>query len=67
MSKVKDEEEMGLREPRNRGPFDGKTPVFGMIERGGGRAKTAVVSNTRADTLRPILLDSVDAGQHNSL
>ena len=59
--KVKDEEEMGLREPRNRGPFDGKTPVFGMIERGGGRPKTAVVSNTRADTLRPILLNSVDA------
>lgn len=30
--RVKDEEEMDLREPSRRGPFDGKTPVFGMIE-----------------------------------
>ena len=58
--KIKDEEEMGLREPRSRNPFEGKTPVFGLIERGGGRTKTEVVPNTQAGTLRPIILGQVD-------
>ena len=58
--KIKDEEEMGLREPRSRHPFEGKTPVFGLIERGSGRAKTEVVPNTKSGTLRPIILEQVD-------
>ena len=59
--RVKDEEEMGLREPRKkRGPFDGKTAVFGVIERGSGRAHTEVVPDARASTLRPIILRWVD-------
>ena len=60
--RVKDEEEMGLRPKRNRAPFDGKTPVFGMIERG-GRAKTQVVSDAKAATLRPIMLNHLDVEQ----
>ena len=32
---IRDEEQMGLREPRERkAPFEGKTAVFGIIERG---------------------------------
>jgi transposase-like protein len=59
--KVKDEEEMGLREPRkNRAPFDDKTPVFGLIERDGGRAISRVVPNTKAETLRSIILELLD-------
>lgn len=58
---IKDEEEMGIREPRkNRGPFEDKTPVFGIIERGSGRTHTEVVPDTRANTLRPIILEQVD-------
>jgi transposase-like protein len=60
--RIKDEEEMGLRPKRSRAPFDGKTPVFGMIERG-GRARTEVVSDARAVTLRPILLNNLDIDQ----
>ena len=58
---IKDEEQMGLREPTERkGPFEGKTAVFGIIERGSGKAHTEVVPDARADTLRPIILDRVD-------
>ena len=59
--RIKDEEEMGLREPAERkGPFEGKTPVFGVIERGSGRARTEVVPDTKTSTLRPIILENVD-------
>ena len=58
---IKDEDEMGLREPsKRRAPLDDKTPVFGIIERGSGRAHTEVVADAKADTLRPIILDKVD-------
>ena len=59
---IKDEEAMGLREPTERkGPFEGKTAVFGVIERGSGKAHTEVVPDARADTLRPIILQRVDS------
>ena len=64
---LRDEEQMGLREPategptaRHRSPFVDKTPVFGVIERGGGRARTMVVPDARAGTLRPLVLEHVD-------
>ena len=58
---IKDEEEMGLREPRERrGPLEDKTVVFGVIERGSGKAHTEVVPDARAGTLRPIILENVD-------
>ena len=58
---VKDEEEMGLREPaKRRAPFDDKTIVFGVIERGSDRAKTEIVPDAKASTLRPIILEQVD-------
>ena len=60
--RIKDEEEMGLREPSPRkGPFEDKDIVFGVVERGSGRAHTEVVPNAQADTLRPIILGHVDA------
>ena len=59
--RIKDEENMGLRPKTKRaGPFEGKTAVFGMIERG-GRVRSRVVPNTRRDTLRDIILNEVDA------
>ncbi len=58
--RIKDEEEMGLRPKTKRAPLDGKTPVFGMLERD-GRVKSQVVDAPRADTLRPIIMDKVDA------
>ena len=59
--RVKDEEEMGLRpKTPHRAPFEGKTAVFGMLERG-GRIRSRVVPDTRRDTLNPIILDEVDA------
>lgn len=60
--RIKDEEEMGLRPKTKRAPFDDKTPVFGMIERG-GRARTAVVPDTKGETLRPIMLTAMDLDQ----
>ena len=62
--RIKDEEEMGLRPKTPRSsPLDGKTPVFGMIERGGGRVQTQVVPDARRDTLRPIMLRAIDLDQ----
>ena len=59
---IRDEEQMGLREPRERkAPFEGKTAVFGIIERGSGRTRTEVVPDAKADTLQPIILENVDA------
>ena len=59
--RIKDEEEMGLREPRERkGPLEDKTAVFGVIERGSGRTHAEVVLDAKADTLRPIILERVD-------
>ena len=34
--------------------------MFGVIERGSGRAHTEVVPDARADTLRPIIMENVD-------
>lgn len=58
--RIKDEEEMGLRTktPR-RAPLDGKTTVFGMLERG-GRVKSQVVDAPKVENLRPIILGNVD-------
>ena len=58
--RIKDEEEMGLRpKSKRKSPLEGKIPVFGMIERG-GRARTQVVPDARAATLRPIMLEAID-------
>ncbi len=57
--RIKDEENMGLRPKTKFQPLAGKTPVFGMIERG-GRVKTQVVDRPASNTLRPIIMDSVD-------
>ena len=57
--RIKDEEEMGLRPKTKRSPLDGKTPVFGMIERQ-GRAITQVVPDAKGSTLRPIMLRAID-------
>ena len=38
--RIKDEQEMGLRPKPPRAPLEGKTPVFGMLQRG-GRASAA--------------------------
>ena len=57
--RIKDEQEMGLRpKPAPRKPLEGKTPVSGMLERG-GRVKSQVVEHPRSETLRPIILDNV--------
>ena len=58
--RIKDEQEMGIRpKPRPRVPLEGKTPVFGMLERD-GRVRSQVVKHPRSETLRPIILSSVD-------
>lgn len=58
--RIKDEEQMGLRPKTKRpAPFEGKTVVFGMIERG-GRVRSQVVENTRRDTLNSTILSNVD-------
>ena len=60
---VKDEEEMGLRQPKKRkGPFEGKTAVFGVIERGSGKVRTQVVDDTKSATLQALILERVDSG-----
>lgn len=48
------------RGKRGRGA-DGKTPVFGLLERP-GRVRAMVVPNTRAKTLLPIMKESVRSG-----
>ncbi len=59
--RINDEIKMGLRpKPRRKGPFEGKTAVFGMIERG-GRVRSRVVPDTRRATLNSIMLDEIDA------
>jgi len=63
---VKDEIEMGLRPtPKRKSPYEGKTVVFGMVERG-GRARTIKVSEATGRTLRPIMLDAIDL-EHSRL
>ena len=57
--RIKDEEQMGLRPKTKYQPLAGKTPVFGMLERG-GRVRSQVVDAPRAENLRPIILDNVD-------
>lgn len=59
--RIKDEVEMGLRpQPPRRPPYQDLPTVFGMIERG-GRVRSQVVENARRETLRPIIMDNVDA------
>ncbi len=60
--RIKDEQEMGLRPKPPRAPLEGKTPVFGMLQRG-GRVKSQVVEHPRRDTLRPIILAYVEPSQ----
>ena len=51
---------MGLRPvPPRKGPYEGKTVVFGMVERG-GRARTLKVPDATGQTLQPILLKEID-------
>jgi transposase-like protein len=57
---IKDEIEMGLRpRPPRKGPYEGKTVVFGMVERG-GQARTIKVPEATGRTLRPIMLKAID-------
>ena len=57
---VKDEIEMGLRpKPPQKGPYEGKTVVFGMVERG-SQAKTIKVTEATGRTLRPIMLKAIN-------
>ena len=59
--RINDEIKMGLRpKPRRRAPFEDKTAVFGMIERG-GRVRSRVVPDTRRDTLNSIMVDEIDS------
>ncbi len=58
--RVKDEIAMGLRPmPPRKGPYDGKTVVFGMVERG-GQVKTMKVPDATGRTLRPIMLKGIN-------
>ena len=51
---------MGLRpKPPRKSPYEGKTVVFGMVERG-GQARTIKVSDASGRTLRPIMLNAID-------
>ena len=60
---------MGLREPategptaRHRSPFVDKTPVFGVIERGGARGQDhGRAGHAGSGTLRPLVLEHVDS------
>lgn len=42
------------------GPFDGKTPVMALIEKESGEARTKVVTDVTAATLRRALAENVD-------
>ena len=58
--RIKDEEEMGLRPRTPRSPpYQDKTSVFGMIERG-GRARSVVVDRVRSNIVHPVIEASVD-------
>ena len=53
--RIQDEIDMGLRpKPRCKGPFEGKTIVFGMLERG-GEVRTIVVPETTSAVLRSVM------------
>jgi transposase-like protein len=45
----------------NGGGMGGKTPVLGMVERG-GRVQAEVVPNVKKDTLRPRVVSSIEVG-----
>jgi transposase-like protein len=49
------------KKDRPRGGPGGKTPVFGMKERG-GKVRAEVVPNVKGDTLKPRLVKSVERG-----
>ena len=58
--RIKDEEEMGLRPKTPRkGPFEGKTVVLGMTERG-GRVRSRVVPDATRETLENAIREEVD-------
>ena len=58
--RIQDEIEQGLRpQPRRKGPYEGKTVVFGMVERG-GKVKSMKVPDATGRTLRPIMLREID-------
>ncbi len=57
---IQDEIEMDLRpRPARKSPYQDKTTVYGMIERG-GVARTMVVPESRGNTLRPIMTNMID-------
>ena len=57
---VQDEIDQGLRpKPPRKGPYEGKTVVFGMVERG-GQARTIKVPEATGKALRPIMLNAID-------
>lgn len=60
--RIQDEIEMGLRPKPTRDWKDGKVVVFGMVERG-GKARTIRVADATGQTLRPIMLRSIDLKQ----
>ena len=57
---VQDEIDQGLRpKPPRKGPYEGKTVVFGMVERG-GQVRTIKVPEATGRALRPIMLTAID-------
>ncbi|MBI2867452.1 MAG: IS1595 family transposase [Chloroflexi bacterium] len=58
---VKDEKQMGLRPKNHKDWREGKTTVFGMLERGGS-VRTMVVPKATARELRPLLMGYIDQG-----
>jgi transposase-like protein len=56
-----DETYFGGYRPRSQGGKDAKTIIMGMKERG-GRIETKIIPNVQTATLRPIVLNSVEAG-----
>ncbi len=58
--RIQDEIQMGLRPPmKHKAPYQDKTAVFGMIERG-GMVRTIKVKEVNAQTLGPILRRYLD-------
>lgn len=49
--------------PQSQGrSFKDKTPVLGLLQRGGGGVRTFVVPNTKAETLKPLIQEMVTGG-----
>ena len=59
--RIQDEIGMGIRPAQKRkGPYEGKTVVFGMQERN-GKTRTRHVPDAYQGTLQPVIMESVDA------